>query len=281
MNYNKIRKIINECINNFLREEHLKVVDNIKEVAAFIGDKWESYDDVWWLKIDARQKDVRNYNNRTKGEKKLWVRRYDVDGTSRDKHVGYAIVRGKSKEDCINSILNGIVLLNPWAAKEYGSRYVYSNGNAEAIKNVCNFFYARCYITINKRSMKEVLGIARGMKMSPLSNGREFHNAIGRMKRGVDINGVNWTEKRPLGLVDCDVDNVNGQRELEDYLRKNNVKIYLKRQSHDGMHYVISAEDAEKLDFGFMAKYDSNNKVGDFNTKFKHDASMLVYSAVG
>ena len=281
MDTSRIQTIIKECINNFLMEEHLKIVDNIHEIAEFVYNNWESDDDVWWLKIDARLKDVRNYNNRTTGRKKIWDRRFDADGTSRDKHVGYVIVRGRTREECANSILNAVVLLNPWAAKEYGSRYVYSKGNAEAIREVCNYFFARSYLTINKRSMKEVLDIARHMKMSPVANGREFHNAIGRPKKGVDFYGVDWTKKRPLGLIDCDVDDVKAQGELEDYLRKNNVTVYLKRQSHDGMHYIISIEDAKKLDFSFMGKYSSNNRMGDFNTKFKADSSILVYSAVG
>ena len=268
-------KMISRVVKEVIREIHLPVVDNIPEVVNFVSSHWESPDDVWWLKIDARAKDVRNYNIRHPNQKKEWVRKSYLDSTSIDNHVGYVIVRGRNREECAKSILNAVVLLNPWAAREYGSRYAYSNGNAEAIKNICNFFYARAYITLNKRSMEEVLTTTRQLRGGNFKNGREFHRTIGKMRRPSDDSKVIY------GLVDCDKNDANGQKELADYLAGKNIDVPIDKPSPDGVHKVIRVKDAEGLDFRFMDKYPTNNKPHDPNTKFKADASFLVYSALG
>ena len=57
--------------------------------------------------------------------------------------------------------------------------------------------------------------------------------------------------------------------------------IKLKRQSHDGMHYIIPINQAKNLNFDFMDKYSTNNRRGDPNVLFKPDANIIVYSPVG
>ena len=156
-----------------------------------------------------------------------------------------------------------------------------ANGNAEALKTVCNNFFARSYITINKRSMKDTLNVARRDKSTGLFRGREFHHRVGQTRTGIDSSGVNWEIKRPLGLIDCDIDNQRAQAELDKYLKQNGITPLLKRPSHDGMHYIISIKDAKGLDFSFLDRYATNNRPGDPNVLFKPDANLIVYSAVG
>lgn len=277
--------VINEAQRNLLfalNEDHLKVVDNIDAVIKMVGDEWVSQDDVWWIKIEARLKDYMNRNKRNpRGRQIYWKRESHRDGTNRENHVGYVIVRGNTKEACINSIRNAVVHLNPWAARELGTSSVYSNGNAEAIKLVCHKFFARSYITLNKRSMGETIKKAKQDKETGMFKGREFHHRVGQTRSGIDSSGVNWTVKRPYGLIDCDVDNTRAQAELDAYLANNGVTPIMKRQSHDGMHYVIRIEDAKGLDFSFMDRYSTNNRKGDPNVLFKPDANIMVYSAVG
>lgn len=273
---------VNKALNSLLFEGHLKVVNNINDIVKLVGETWTSPDDVWWIKIESRLKDHMNYNRRNNPQqKKWWSRVPGPDGTSRENHVGYVIVRGADKEACQRSILNAVVHLNPWAAKQCGVKNVYSNGNAEAIKLVCNYFFARSYITINKRSMNDTIGVSRRDKKTGLFRGREFHHRAGQTRTGVDSSGVNWTVKRPLGLIDCDIDNDKAQAELDKYLSDNGVTPLFRKPSHDGMHYVISIKDAEGLDFSFLGKYATNNRPGDPNVLFKPDANLLVYSAVG
>ena len=250
---------------------NISVIDNINDVIDFVMMNWESSDDVWWLNIDVRLKDINNYNRCHDTGKKVWYMKSIIDSTSGENHVGYVIVRGRNVEECIGSILNAIVILYPWSAKEYGSRYVYSSGNGEAIKDVCNFFYARAYITLNKRSMKDVVAESRRIRCSGIGdNVRVFQRVIGRSR-----------EIGLYGLIDCDVNDYGGNNELNDYLRENNVSVLIDRPSPCGFHKVIRSKDADGLDFGFMDKYSTNNKPYDRNTKFKPDASFLVYSALG
>ena len=84
-----------------------------------------------------------------------------------------------------------------------------------------------------------------------------------------------------FGLIDCDVPDKNGQKELADYLAKNGVKVYIDKPSFSGVHKVIKVSDGRNLNFDFMKKYPSDNKPNDPNTKFKTDASFLVYSSAG
>ena len=263
-------------------ESHLKVVDNIDEVVKLLESGWKSGDDVWWVKIEARLKDYKKYNMRNPNRKPKWWKQVNgPDGTKRENHVGYVIVRGATKEACVRSLKNAVVHLNPWAARQIGSKTIYSNGNAEAIRMVCNNFFARAYITINSRSMQSTIDKARDDKKNGLFRGREFHHRVGQSRSGIDSSGVNWTVNRPLGLIDCDVDDVQAQTELENYLASQGVKPLLKRPSHDGMHYIIKISDGEKLDFSFMDKYSSGNRAGDPNVLFKPDANLLLYSAIG
>lgn len=277
-----IDRIIRENIQMLIDESHLKVVDNIDEVVKLLESGWKSGDDVWWVKIEARLKDYKKYNMRNPNRKPKWWKQVNgPDGTKRENHVGYVIVRGATKEACVRSLKNAVVHLNPWAARQIGSKTIYSNGNAEAIRMVCNNFFARAYITINSRSMQSTIDKARDDKKNGLFRGREFHHRVGQSRSGIDSSGVNWTVNRPLGLIDCDVDDVQAQTELENYLASQGVKPLLKRPSHDGMHYIIKISDGEKLDFSFMDKYSSGNRAGDPNVLFKPDANLLLYSAIG
>jgi len=278
----KLQMIIENMVRQQLFESHLQIVDNIDEIIDMIGKHWKSNDDVWWIKIDSRLKDFKGYNRRNPGKRqKFWSRVNFVDGTRRENHVGYVIIRGATKEACQDSLRNAVVHLNPWAAKMCGSDTVYSNGNAEALKMVCNRFFARSYITINKRSMESTIKISRLDKQKGLFKGREFHHRVGQTRTGIDATGRNWEKERPLGLIDCDIDDPTAQAKLDDYLKKNNVNIILRKPSHDGMHYIVPIDDVRGLDFSFLDKYATNNRPGDPNVLFKPDANLLVYSAVG
>ena len=278
-----IENIVKENVSEILNEEHLKVVDNIDEIIDLIGQYWTSPDDMWWINIDSRKKDFRNYNKRetNKHNQKWFTRVNRIDGTHRENHVGYVLVRGRTKEAAQNSLKNCVVHLNPWAADMCGTDTVYSNGNAEALKIVCNRFFARSYITINKRSIKKIIRISRLDKIRGLFKGREFHHRAGQIKSGIDASGVDWSKEYPLGLIDCDIDIPEAHKELENYLMQNGVNIIKKRQSHDGMHYIVPIKDVQGLNFSFMDKYATNNKPGDPNVLFKPDAKIPVYSAIG
>lgn len=286
LNEYTFRNLISDIVLEVLNEAHLPVVDNISSIIEMIGEQWASPDDVWWIKIEARIKDYMNYSKRRKPDEPVrwWKRKSGIDSTNRENHVGYVIIRGHTKEACQDSLRNAVVHLNPWAAREFGRDSVYSYGNSEAIRTVCDKFFARSYITINPRSMSSTINRAKMDKANIYHNpfkGREFHHRVGQARTGIDSSGVNWTVLRPYGLVDCDVDDARGQAELERYFADNNVDVMLKKQSHDGMHYIISIEQAKNLDFDFMDKYSTNNRKGDKNVLFKPDANIIVYSPVG
>lgn len=283
-----IRKIIKEEIDRFiLSEAHLKKVDSISDIQNFIASTWSSPNDMWWIKIEARKKDFISYNKRNGGKNQKWWKPVGgADSTNRENHVGYAIVRGRTKEDAVKSIQNAVVHLNPWAARIAGTKVLYSNGGAEAIKTACNQFFARAYITVNQRQMDATIDRARQDKKQGLFKGREFHHRAGQMRTGVDKSGKDWSAERKYGLVDCDVDNAQAQAWLENYFAQKGVDIKVKKPSHDGMHYIISIADANKCDFDYIARYmaknyNTRNRPGDPPVLFKPDANTMLYSNVG
>lgn len=283
-----IKKILKEELNKFIiLEAHLKEVDNLSDMANFVSSTWSSPNDVWWIKIEQRFKDFKKYNIRHGGKMlKRWQRVQGPDGTSRENHVGYVIVRGRTKEDAVNSIYNAVVHLNPWAAKVMKTKNMYSNGRGEAILQVCNTFFARAYITINSREMDATIDRARKDKQIKLFRGREFHHRVGQARIGVDKSGVDWSKQRPYGLVDCDVDNIQAQTWLESYFAQKGVNVKMKKPSHDGMHYIISIDDGNKCDWDYINKYMSRNyhcpnRPGDPPVLFKPDANIMLYSNIG
>ena len=283
-----IRKILKEEINKFvILEAHLKKVDNLSDMANFVLSTWTSPNDVWWVKIEQRFKDFKKYNIRNGGKMlKRWERVKGPDGTGRENHVGYVIVRGRTKEDAVKSIYDAVVHLNPWAAKVTGTKTMYSNGRGEAIIQACNTFFARAYITINSREMNKTIKRAKADKKLGLFRGREFHHRVGQAKSGVDNTGVDWGKLRPYGLVDCDVDNTQAQAWLENYFVSKGVNIRIKKPSHDGMHYIISIDDGNKCDWNYINKYMEKNyqcpnRPGDPPVLFKPDANIMLYSNIG
>lgn len=288
-----INNIIRECINdyvNLITEVHLQEVDNISDIENFILSTWSSPSDMWWIKIDSRKKDFISRNKRNAGvpgyKEKWWKSVGGADGTGRENHVGYAIIRGRTKEDAINSLKNAVVHLNPWCAKFVGSDKLYSNGNCEGIREACRRFFARAYITINHRDMDATIERAREDKKKGLFKGREFHHRAGQARTGVDASGKNWEQERIYGLVDCDVDNAQAQTWLESYFAQKGVTIHFKKPSFDGMHYIITITDGKKCDWDYINKYmeknySTRNRPGDPPVLFKPDANAMLYSKVG
>lgn len=275
--------VINEAR---LLREHKDIVDEFDVAVDLIREQWTSPDDAWYVKIDARYKDFRGYNRRhgyNYGNPRMiyWKQVDRTDGTRRENHVGFVIITGKTADEAVNNLLNCTVKLNPWAAKQMRTREVTSkDGKGGAIRQVCDQFFARAYMTINPRSLSVSRNKAEDYKRKGIFRGREINHALGQSKADDDPT-IKWTALRPYGLIDCDVDNEKGWKELEDFLDRNGIKPFRTYLSHDGKHYVLKNRDAQKLNFGFMKKYDTNNRPGDPNVLFKGDANMLLFSAVG
>ena len=280
----EVRKIASEYLKKSLCE-HRNVIYNLDKCIKVIEEQWETSDDSWMVFIEQRLKDFKHYNqnhNMDFGDKgfRQWRRINSIDGTHRENHVGYVLVKGNTKEECVNSLKNAVVNLNDWAARVMGTKKVHSQGAAEAVIEVCNRFFARAYMVINKRSTKMVDDRVQKDKAMGLFRNRELAHRMGQPKENDDAT-VKWTVLRPWGMIDCDVDNKDAQNELEQYLKVNNIIPFDEYESHDGKHYILKTRDAAKLDFSFMEKYASRNRRNDPHCEFKGDAKMILYSPTG
>lgn len=282
------KSLINESKDNIDEEIVRPLVNNMMQILSMIERTWKSPDDLYYIKIDQRFKDFRNFN-KDKGFStydrgaKNWKREDPTgkDSTRRENHVGYAIVRGRTMEECKECLLNATVHLNPWAAKLVGSNTISSNGGMEAIIQVCHRFYARAYMVINPRSMQRTIDRARQDKKVGMFKGREFVHRAGQPKSGFD--GTNdWDKIYPDALIDCDISDPQAWKDLKNLLDANGCKIYNQMKSHQGMHFVVNYEECKNIDFTpIMMKYPSFNKPGDPAILLKHDANTMVYSPAG
>lgn len=289
INESQLKQIIKECVKNVLSKkklikEHVDEIYNIDTAIKLINEQWSSPDDFWYVYISQRRKD--NLNSFVKNHGSAGSRNFGVN------FIAYGIVNGNSKEEAIENLKNIKLNIN----YDYQNKLSNKGNKITSVESkhyplqsvvlLCNHFNARCYMTVNKRSMSETQQYANTLKSQNKEKYREFQFAAGRQMTHDDkLN--KWTEKRPYGIIDCDIDDVNAQKEIEDYLNKNNIKIFHKYESHDGMHYVLPNRDAEKLDFSkFDVKYRPANasttrRNSDPMVLFKGDACILLYSACG
>lgn len=286
-----ILRLINERMNrNIINEEIVRpLVNNMMSILSIIDRTWKSPDDLYYIKIDQRFKDFRNFNT-DKGFRsindrgaKRWKREdpSGKDSTGRENHVGYCIVRGRTKDECKESVLNATVHLNPWAAKIYGKETVSSNGGMEAIIEICHKFFARAYMVLNPRSMQRTIDRAREDKKIGRFRGREFVHRAGQSKSGFDGN-VDWDDIYPDALIDCDISDPQAWKDMENLLKSNGCHIYNMEKSHQGIHFVVNYKECKNLDFRpIMNKYPSFNKPGDPAILLKHDANFMAYSPAG
>lgn len=280
----RIMESIRRSVKNALYE-HRNVIYNLDSCVRVIEAQWESPDDQWMVVIEQRLKDYKHYNQNHKfnfGDKgfKKWSKINSIDGTHRENHVGYVLVKGNTKEECVDSLKHAVVHLNDWAAKMVGRKDIPSQGAMEGVIEICNRFFARAYMNINKRSGKMVDDRIAKDKAMGLFKGRELQHRMGQAKENDDAT-VKWTEIRPWGMIDCDVDDAKAQAELEKYLKDNGIEPFDQYESHDGKHYILKTREAAKLDFSFLAKYNSRNRRNDPNCEFKGDAKMILYSPTG
>ena len=275
-----IEHMVNESIKKILSEEHIDEVYQLDTAIELINRQWTSPDDFWYVYVSQRKKD--NLGNFQKNHNGDGSRNFNVN------FIAYGIVQGNTKQEAIESLRHIKMNVNPSfqnSISNKGRKVVAINSprDISAVMFLCNKFNARCYMTINKRSTKQTNDYADSLKKRGMEKGREFQFAAGRQMTKDDAN-VKWTKVRPWGLIDCDIDDANAQKELESYLLKNGIKPEMKYQSHDGMHYLFSTNDAEKLKFDYFdRKYRPQNaprRQSDPMVLYKHDACMLLYSAM-
>ena len=253
-------------------DEGIAIIDNTKDVENLIKMDWASPDDFWFIQVTQRKKDFRNYNKKHGGNSKWWTRVQGVDGTSRENFAGYGVVKGNTMQDAINCLHNIKIKLNPWAAHIIGQTEVRSNGNMEAIRDVCDKLWARAYITINKRSM------ARTQRIAQKGGLRAFEKESSKSHRDATY--------YPNTMLDMDINNDNAAAETLAVLKKLNILPFSTQGSHQGTHYFFKNRDIMNYsenspEFSPIAKkYASDKQPGEAFT-MKEDAKMIIYSPCG
>lgn len=275
-----IKNMVKECVESVLNE-HVDEVFQLNTAINLINKQWESPDDFWYVYISQRYKD----------NVKTFQKNHVGDGSTnfRVNFIAYGVVSGNTKEEAIESLKKITMNVNESYQDKISTRgnkvsKVPSHSDISSIIMLCNRFNARCYMTVNKRSMVQANNYADALKSRGMEKGREFQFAAGRQMANDDIN-VKWTKVRPWGLIDCDIDDPKAQAELEKYLEDNGIKYEEKYESHDGMHYLFSNRDAAKLKYDFFdrkyRKPDPTRRKSDPLIMFKGDACMLLYSPCG
>ena len=280
--------------------EHVDTINNLKTVIDIIKEDWNSPDDYWHIDITIRRKDVINnkifspyFSKITKdGEVKYFTRANKSnddrtrESTQSKNFVGYAIISGNTLEEAIKSLLNPTVYFTSWAGKAVGMKTYSSNdGNMGAIIDVCTQFFARAYISMNKRSYRDVTKRIRDKYSKDYGIDSFLFSKESQRK----LMGNEKFIKRPWSLIDFDIDDEMTEKEFEEYLKNNGVKIRYKLKSHNGTHYLLNYKDLQtarkvKLD---LDKFDIRNMTfgirgsGDKAVSIDHDNKLLLYSPCG
>lgn len=278
-NQDDLKYIITESVKKIL-SEHRDEVYELDTAIELINRQWQSPDDFWYVYISQRKKDnLATFHKNHQGDAST---KFNVN------FLAYGIVSGNTKEEAIENLRHIQMNINPSYQNLISNKgniikTINSPRDISGIIFLCNKFNARCYMTINKRSFNQTNSYANSLKQRGMERGREFQFAAGRQMTNDDKN-VKWTKVRPWGLIDCDIDDKQAQAELEDYLSKNGITPEMKYESHDGMHYLFSTNDAQKLKYDYFEKYRPKNaprRANDPQILYKHDACMLLYSATG
>ena len=286
---NKNNFIIKEAV-----DEHLDVVggpetDKLDTCIKIIKSTWETPDDFWVVEIKARIKDHHKYG----------IPSASIGGFvgTAGNRVGYSIISGRTCDEAIESLKNVNITLFDWATKfTNGEKNIQStDGNMNAVYDLCNKFFARAYFSINKRSMSQT------KKAASLKNGGEYDFL------NVAIYGKGYNL---ITFIDCDIDpdakskldfNKRGSdkiKELIDLLKNNGITILKAEESHNGMHIYIPTREYKlnkkvidgELSNNFNARVKtingnkfeySDNRVTDEPIKFKDNSYILLYSPCG
>lgn len=277
-------------IEKDILKEHLDIVNNQSTFESIIREQWETPDDFWYVCIDSRVKDFISrkvfhpyYIRKKPRSVKMFHKIGDVDKRFHydRKHntVGYVIIKGDTVDDAINSLKNPIVHFLPWA-QEKVKRETYSSndGKMKAIIKTCNHFFARAYVSINKRSFSYC---------EKNSNGDEatFRSIALKSYTKFPWNQNPKNGKLPWQMIDCDIDTVEGQKKMEDYLAKNyDFDISINSASHDGRHYIIKNPLPGNKTVHFpdeLGQDKSDTSKDGHPILVKKDGFILLYSPCG
>ena len=291
--------------------EGVEAINNLDIAINIIKTQWNSPDDYWYVKILQRQKDNSNViddeGNSIFTNGSPWL-----DGDKHDNRIGYAIIKGNTKEEAINSLLNATVTIFDSWIDFIGKKYIANNdGNIGAIIQVCRAFNARAYMTSYKRSFNSfkdrepkkngvmpnaILNLAG--KTDPSSRERVFDHLTNHQRIG----------SNPYYLIDCDDEDEKIHNKVLTFLEtKYNIRPLNVYRTHNGIHFLIDLSKAVRQEdnvpvtsvtimntfaneinhyfktlYGNEAKIRKGTKREQENPiELEHDKPIILYSEVG
>ena len=288
-----------------------QVINNLDKAIEIINTQWSSPDDYWYVKILQRKKD--NDNVVDDEGRSIFVNGSAwVDGDKDDNRIGYVVVKGNTKEEAINSLLNATVTIFDSWVDFVGNKHISSNdGNIGSIIEVCRAFNARAYMSSYKRSFDSfrnrepkksgmmpgaILGLAG--KTDPSSRERVFDHLTNHQRIG----------SNPYYLIDCDDESENVQTQILDFLKNDyNIEPLQSYKTHNGVHFLVDLskairkkdnmpvknttvmnEFAGEINYYLKTLYGNETKVrkgdkrGQENpAELEHDRPIILFSEVG
>lgn len=270
-----LRRIVGHTVRRCLREgllyEHQDVVENLELAKEMVRDQWKSPDNYWYILIVERAKD--NYNVRDTMGNSIFKNKKNATkkNTRIDNNVGYAIVKGDTVEEALESLMYPDVILFKDNLDIFGDlaggngRIVpcdRSKGEISNIKEICDATNARALMTIRRNSYKNST-----TKYEKPQGRMETHFKEALLSSDGEIVGdytilcktlhpTKYSGKHML-LIDCDIDSddPNTMKDVFGRIRKimadNGVEIYKITKSggdkdvftsHNGYHIWVDAE---------------------------------------
>lgn len=268
---------INESQYKLLRllNEHNDIVNNFELGKKIILETWETPEDFWYVSISQRIKD--NYNVRDDDGREIF-RQKKFAGTSYNvNQIGYAIIKGETREDAANSLFNAVVNILPQWVNTVGSKTVGS------IIEACEMMNARAYMKSEKKNINDEINSSRAFKPNGVTP-RDIKMLCGKTDNDSVQIIMNYRMNRSdrnsnMALVDCDVDDNNSLNKVLNILNSFNIKPYECTPSHNGYHILfdkrqISSNKTEIKNVITQLNQRFGEEFGDYTNKKKRTNGM-------
>ncbi len=281
LNKQSLNNIINESVKRILTE-HYDIINNVEYCQDIIKQQWQNPENYWFISIMKRGKD--NHN--------MIVNNNDIVNNYNDILIGYAIVKGNTVEETIQSLLYPTI------------HYYNNNGIIECPKNqilgnvieLCNQTNARAYFTQRLDNFTKVKNTEyKPNRFTPkyIRDISDLYDDKSEKIKFMYKTIHNKTQKKDIQLVDCDIDDENIALEISNILKDNGIEKVKILPSHNGYHIFFNAQELYKRDIKLK---DFNNHINNillkkYGEQTKNNpyvkiepstfSNILLYSAAG
>lgn len=151
--------------------------------------------------------------------------------------------------------------------------------NIENIKDLCNFYNARCYISLNPRSLEKLGKCCLDEFVNRIKNNQynNIYRIPDKLALSPDIIKTKNVVESQRWLVD--IDEEKDVEPIRTFIKSNNINILAELESPHGLHLVVSAFNKKKIIEPYqMTNAKDDYKIGDSTFTLRPECNVILYS---